>query len=112
MRKKDREITDRKAMEAIISGAEVCRIALCDGNEPYVVPVSFAYRDNAIYFHSAPVGKKIEILAKNPRCCVEVDSSGGPARSDNPCQWEMGTKASSPPGQPESLKIIEKNVPR
>ena len=46
MRRKDREITDRKAMEAIISGAEVCRIALCDGNEPYVVPVSFAYRDN------------------------------------------------------------------
>ncbi|MFZ1897393.1 pyridoxamine 5'-phosphate oxidase family protein [Methanoregula sp.] len=50
-------------------------------------------RDNAIYFHSAPVGKKIEILAKNPRCCVEVDSSDGPVRSDNPCRWEMRYKS-------------------
>ncbi|MGA7798499.1 MAG: pyridoxamine 5'-phosphate oxidase family protein [Methanoregula sp.] len=50
-------------------------------------------RDNAIYFHSAPVGKKIKILAKNPRCCVEVDSSDGPVRSDNPCRWEMRYKS-------------------
>jgi hypothetical protein len=93
MRRKDREITDKKAMEAILSGAEVCRIALCDGNEPYVVPVSFAYGDNAIYFHSAPVGKKIEMLVKNPHCCVEVDCSSGPVRSDNPCTWEMKYKS-------------------
>jgi len=89
MRRKDREITDRGAMEAILDAAEVCRIALADGGEPYVVPVCFAYGDNAIYFHSALAGRKMEILAKNPRCCVEVDRSSGPIQSDNPCAWEM-----------------------
>jgi len=89
MRRKDREITDREAMEEILNSAEVCRIGLADEGEPYVVPVCFAYQDNAIYFHSALVGKKMEMLAKNPRCCVEVDHSIGPIRDENPCTWEM-----------------------
>jgi hypothetical protein len=89
MRRKDREITDRGAMEASLNSAEVCKIGLSDRGEPYVVPVCFAYRDNAIYFHSAPGGKKMEMLAKNPRCCVEVDHSTGPIREENPCTWEM-----------------------
>ncbi|HVP95743.1 pyridoxamine 5'-phosphate oxidase family protein [Methanoregula sp.] len=89
MRRKDREITDRDTMESILNDAEVCRIALADSGEPYVVPVCFAYGENAIYFHSAPEGKKMEMLGKNPRCCVEVDQSSGPIRNDNPCAWEM-----------------------
>ncbi|MFZ0005278.1 MAG: pyridoxamine 5'-phosphate oxidase family protein [Methanoregula sp.] len=89
MRRKDREISDRSVMEAILKSADVCRIALADENRPYVVPVCFAYEDNAIYFHSSPVGKKIDMLTKNPRCCIEVDRSSGPIKSDNPCTWEM-----------------------
>ena len=89
MRRKDREITDRGTMDSILNGAEVCRIALADGGEPYVVPVCFAYGDNAIYFHSAPGGKKMEMLRKNPRCCVEVDCTTGPIPGDNHCAWEM-----------------------
>jgi nitroimidazol reductase NimA-like FMN-containing flavoprotein (pyridoxamine 5'-phosphate oxidase superfamily) len=89
MRRKDREITDRSVIESILNNAEVCRIALADENEPYIVPVCFAYEDNTIYFHSAPAGKKIAMLTKNPRCCVEVDRSSGPIKSDNPCKWEM-----------------------
>ncbi len=76
-------------MESILNSAEVCRIALAEKNEPYLVPVCFAYKDNAIYFHSAPAGKKIDMLTKNPRCCVEVDSSSGPIKRDDPCSWEM-----------------------
>jgi hypothetical protein len=89
MRRKDREITDRSAMESILNNAEVCRLALADGGEPYVVPVCFGYEDNTISIHSAPAGKKIEMLEKNPRCCIEVDISDGPIRSDNPCRWDM-----------------------
>ncbi|MGA9085644.1 MAG: pyridoxamine 5'-phosphate oxidase family protein [Methanoregula sp.] len=89
MRRKDREITDKSAIESILNGAGVCRIGLADENEPYVVPVCFGYRDDTIYIHSAPAGKKIGMLAKNPRCCIEVDNTDGPVRSDDPCQWEM-----------------------
>ena len=88
MRKKDREITDRSAMESILNGDGVCRVALADGCEPCVVPVCFlGYEGQHDLLLPGPAGKKIEMLAKNPRCCVEVDSSDGPVRSDNPCRW-------------------------
>ncbi|HVN74492.1 MAG TPA: pyridoxamine 5'-phosphate oxidase family protein [Methanoregula sp.] len=91
MRRKDREITDRAEMEAILAEAPVCRLAMADGTEPYVVPLCFAYAadDNAIYFHSAREGKKIGMLENNPRCCVEVDISDGPLPDKSPCSWEF-----------------------
>jgi nitroimidazol reductase NimA-like FMN-containing flavoprotein (pyridoxamine 5'-phosphate oxidase superfamily) len=89
MRRKDREITDPREMEAILSCAPVCRLALADGGEPYVVPVCFGIEGRSIYIHSALEGKKIGILRKNPRCCVEVDRTGGPLPDERPCSWEM-----------------------
>lgn len=89
MRRKDREITDRAEMEAILAEAQVCRLALADGGEPYVVPLCFGYADNAIWFHSAHEGKKIALLKKNPRCCIEVDITGGVIPDERPCGWEL-----------------------
>jgi hypothetical protein len=107
MQRKDREITDREAMEVILTSAVVCRIGLADGSEPYVVPVCFAYRDNAIYFHSALGGKKMEMLRKNPRCCVEVDHSTGPIRDENPCTWAMRYRSVICTGTAKILTVYE-----
>ena len=74
MRRKEKEITDKKAIESIMKKATVCRIALSDDNIPYVIPVIFGYRDNALYFHSAPEGKKIDILKRNNNVCFEMDT--------------------------------------
>ena len=89
MRRKDREITDLAEMEAVLREAQVCRIALCDGNEPYVIPLCYAYADNAIWVHSAREGKKIDLIRKNPLCCVEVDNASSPIPADKPCKWEF-----------------------
>lgn len=89
MRRKDREITDRAEMEAILSEAQVCRLALADGEEPYIVPLCFGYADNAIWFHSAREGRKIDLIRKNPRACVEVDIAEGAIPDKRPCSWEF-----------------------
>jgi uncharacterized protein len=89
MRRKDREITDRDEIEAILDEAKVCRIGFADGGDPYVVPLSFGYEDGAVYIHSAPEGKKIVMLEKNPRCCFEVDCCDQVVRGDRPCSWGM-----------------------
>lgn len=47
-----------------------------DENFPYAVPISFAYHNDRIYFHSALTGHKIDLLRKNPRvsfCVVDKD---------------------------------------
>jgi len=73
MRRPEKEIKDRAQIEAILHRAQVCRIAMCQDDIPYIVPMSFGYRDNCLYFHSASVGKKIGILRRNNRVCFELD---------------------------------------
>ncbi len=89
MRKKDREISDRQEMEAIIAGADVCRIALSENDAPYIVPVCFGYDGDCLYFHCAPEGRKLDILRKNNRTCFEMETGCAVVKTDNPCRWGM-----------------------
>ena len=41
MRRKDREITDFNEIIEIIKKCDVCRIAMNDGDFPYIVPLNF-----------------------------------------------------------------------
>jgi uncharacterized protein len=89
MRRNDREITNRTEITAILAEAQVCRLALADGKEPYIVPVCFGYEEGALYLHSAHEGKKISMIRNNPRCCFEVDLFDGMVRGERPCSWGM-----------------------
>jgi len=89
MQRRDQEITDRTEIESILQRATVCRIAMAEDNVPYVVPVSFGYRDGCLYIHSAPEGRKIDILKRNDRVCFEVDVDEELVRRGEPCAWSM-----------------------
>lgn len=89
MRRKEREITDKAAIEVIIHQSSVCRLALSEDNCPYIVPLCFGYKDNALYFHTAREGKKLGILEKNNRVCFEFDILRELVKSEEPCEWGM-----------------------
>jgi nitroimidazol reductase NimA-like FMN-containing flavoprotein (pyridoxamine 5'-phosphate oxidase superfamily) len=89
MRRSDREITDRNDIEDIIKKSRVCRLALADGNQPYIIPLNFGYRDNVLYFHSARDGKKIDILKRNPAVCFEFDIDHELVIAEKACDWGM-----------------------
>lgn len=89
MRRRDREITGMAEIGAIFQEAAVCRVGLVDGSEPYIVPLSFGYREGSVYLHSAHEGKKIRLLKKNPRACIEADICDGLVRGCAPCSWGM-----------------------
>ena len=51
-------------------------LAVCDGDEPYAVPLSYVYERGHIYFHSAVTGHKLGAIASNNRvsfCVVGRD---------------------------------------
>ena len=89
MRRSEKEIVDRVAIESIIRRARVCRLGLADGDRPYVVPLCFGYRDNALYFHAAREGMKLDILRRNDKVCFEFDIDGEVVKSGDPCRWGM-----------------------
>jgi nitroimidazol reductase NimA-like FMN-containing flavoprotein (pyridoxamine 5'-phosphate oxidase superfamily) len=89
MRRKEQEITDRAAIESIIAKSTACRLALSENDRPYIVPLCFGYEDNALYFHTAREGKKIDILQKNNRVCFEVDCDHELVTDETACKWSM-----------------------
>ena len=93
MRRNEKEIKDTNEMDRILARASVCRIAMTEGNHPYIVPVNFARDGNGLYFHSAKTGKKIDMLKKNPHVCFEVDMPGGLVENELACLWGMKYKS-------------------
>jgi len=93
MRRSDKEITDRNAIEDIILRSKVCKLAMCEENRPYIVPLCFGFKNNTLYFHSAPKGKKIEILKKNPNVCFEFEIFTQIIKSAKACKWGMRYKS-------------------
>ncbi|RPH48908.1 MAG: pyridoxamine 5'-phosphate oxidase family protein [Desulfobacteraceae bacterium] len=93
MRRKDREIKSREEIDAIIKKALVCRLGMADESGPYVVPLSFGYRDGFLFFHSAKEGKKLDILRKNNKVCFEMDTDHEVVKSEKACDWGMKYKS-------------------
>jgi uncharacterized protein len=89
MRREEKEITNKKEIEQIFKEALVCRLGLFDGKSPYLVPVNFGYKEDTLYFHSALVGRKIDIIKKNPDVCFEIDIPGKTISSEKACNWGM-----------------------
>jgi uncharacterized protein len=89
MRRSEKEITDRAEIDAIIRRCRVCRLGLSDQGQPYVVPLCFGYDGQALYFHCAKEGRKLDILRRNNRVCFEFDVLEGMVEADQGCQWSI-----------------------
>ena len=93
MRRSDREITNQAEIIHIIDKCDVCRLALSDHNVPYIVPMNYGYQyaDDklTLYFHGAKEGKKLDIIARNPLACFEVDCSHKLIEADEAWAYTM-----------------------
>jgi nitroimidazol reductase NimA-like FMN-containing flavoprotein (pyridoxamine 5'-phosphate oxidase superfamily) len=74
IRRTDREITEAAEIDRLLAQARYATIALADANEPYVVTLScgFDAAGQRLCFHVAPVGRKLDIIARNPKACATV----------------------------------------
>lgn len=70
--------------ELLLGRAEVLRLGVVDGGEPYVVPVNFGYEGGRIYVHGALEGRRIAAVQDGARVCFEVDE-GEVLPADQPC---------------------------
>ncbi|ASB48990.1 pyridoxamine 5'-phosphate oxidase family protein [Alkalitalea saponilacus] len=62
---------DQATIEAIIRKCDICFIGvITPENLPYVLPMNFGYEKGIIYLHSAPTGRVIDCLDKNPNICI------------------------------------------
>jgi uncharacterized protein len=79
VRRSDREITDQEELRSILEKGKYGIIALSRDDEPYAVTLSYGYdrAGNALYFHCAKEGQKIDFIRSNPRACLTVIEDDG-----------------------------------
>ena len=75
-----RELT-RQASVDLLTRIHLGRLACARANQPYVVPIFFAYHRNSLYCAST-IGQKIDWMRENPLVAVEVDEIHSPQ------QWQ------------------------
>jgi nitroimidazol reductase NimA-like FMN-containing flavoprotein (pyridoxamine 5'-phosphate oxidase superfamily) len=84
MRKKDREITDPSEIDKILKRGEVISVAMCQGDQPYVLPFNYGFLNGLIYIHSAAKGFKMDVLAQNPKVSFNVTTDVELLPADRP----------------------------
>ena len=101
MRRKEREVKERAAIEEILRACKVCRLAM-NGEDgvPYVVPLNFGYtwsgEQPVFYLHSAQSGRKLDLLGKDARVCFEMDCDYVlEGEADDACTYTNATPRSS-----------------
>ena len=86
MRRSEKEITDKDEIHEILKANTVCRLAMADGTTPYVVPMNYGYHYGKLFFHSAPEGRKMDILRRTDMVCFEVSDSFEIVPGDTACK--------------------------
>lgn len=91
MRRTDRQITDPAVIGQYVAGCKVLRLGLTDDDAPYVVPLNFGWERTqgrwTFYIHCAAQGRKLDLLARCPRVCVEMDGGHGLIAGERPCDF-------------------------
>jgi nitroimidazol reductase NimA-like FMN-containing flavoprotein (pyridoxamine 5'-phosphate oxidase superfamily) len=90
-------------MEEIIRKSTVCRLALCDEGMPYIVPMCFGYQNDRLYFHTAPAGRKVDIIRKNSRVCFSFDADLELVKADRACGWGLKYRSVTGFGEAEII---------
>jgi nitroimidazol reductase NimA-like FMN-containing flavoprotein (pyridoxamine 5'-phosphate oxidase superfamily) len=76
MRRKKQLLSETETIEILKSCTSGVLAVTGDNDYPYAVPVSYAYKDNKLFFHFAKAGHKIDGLVRNDKvtfCVIEKD---------------------------------------
>ncbi len=93
-----------------MSDGAVVRLALNDGEVPYLLPFNYGYRDRCIYIHSAPEGRKIDLLKKNNKVSFEITSIAELITGKTACKWAMKYRSVIGTGEVEILTNPEEKI--
>lgn len=91
MRRSDREITDKRAIEGFIAKEQILRIAFYDEGDIYLVPVNYGYTHKndrySFYFHGAKAGRKYELSLSKPVVGFEIDGEYSLLENETACGY-------------------------
>lgn len=82
-------IQNQQQIEEILSKAKFIRLALSESDTPYIIPMTFGYKDNKIYLHCSREGKKIDVINRNSRVGFEANAEAEIIITENICKYDV-----------------------
>ncbi|SHK97721.1 pyridoxamine 5'-phosphate oxidase family protein [Hespellia stercorisuis] len=111
MTKREREITDIQEILQILDKGKIIHLALCDGDQPYAIPMNYGYTYEdeklTIYLHGATQGYKYDVLAKNPKVSFSIECDVSPFDGKVACQYGMSYASVMGKGTAEICEDVE-----
>ncbi|WP_455368773.1 pyridoxamine 5'-phosphate oxidase family protein [[Eubacterium] cellulosolvens] len=65
---------DEKEIQKLLGQQMLCRIAFKAEKYPYMAPFQYVLMNNTLYFHFTNYGRKMDLIEKDDRVCVEIES--------------------------------------
>ena len=108
----EREVIELKEIERILTEAKVCRLALIDGDFPYIIPLCFGFDIDSdkltLYFHTSEKGRKLDIIKENNNAAFEIDKLIEIVPGDIACRYSARYECITGQGTLEVINGIEK----
>ena len=80
----------KEKINEVFQNALYCHVAFTDGQQPYVIPLSYGYADGCIYFHGSLDGKKMRMLQENPKVSFALEHAVALRRdAKTACKFSM-----------------------
>lgn len=64
---------EKLEIEKLLREQMLCRIAFKGNEYPYMAPFQYVVMNGSLYFHFTDYGKKMRLLEKDKRVCVEIE---------------------------------------
>ena len=64
---------EKPEIEKLLRKQLLCRIAFKGDKYPYMAPFQYVYINGTLYFHFTDYGKKMKLLERGKRVCVEIE---------------------------------------
>lgn len=111
IRRNDREITNKRAIEEFVAEEQILRIAFYDDGDIYIVPVNYGYlyeNDKySFYFHGAKAGRKYELSKSKPVVGFEIDGKYNLLENEMACDYSAAFQSVIGTGRLQLVDDIE-----
>jgi nitroimidazol reductase NimA-like FMN-containing flavoprotein (pyridoxamine 5'-phosphate oxidase superfamily) len=97
-------LTDKEIID-VLSNNFIGRLGCHADNKTYVVPISYAFKDNYIYARTFE-GLKIDMMRKNPEVCFQVDEMKSMADWKSVIIWGAFKELKSKALREKGLQIL------
>lgn len=81
------DLTPSECLE-LLSEHFYAHLGCAENDEPYVLPITYIYKDGFLY-GSTQEGRKVDIMRKNPKICIQVERMGSGLEWESVICWGM-----------------------